>query len=48
MSNAKRLGWPLTQVGDSLYMTEAPGGYRFFLIDKNQPDSGGYLSSLNI
>ncbi|XP_056612151.1 glyoxalase domain-containing protein 4 isoform X2 [Triplophysa dalaica] len=39
VSNARRLGWPLTQVEDSLYMTEAPGGYRFYLIDKDQPDS---------
>ncbi|KAL1260586.1 hypothetical protein QQF64_008413 [Cirrhinus molitorella] len=37
VSNAKRLNWPLTQVEDSLYMTEAPGGYRFYLIDKEQP-----------
>uniref|UniRef100_A0A8C2J759 Glyoxalase domain containing 4 n=1 Tax=Cyprinus carpio TaxID=7962 RepID=A0A8C2J759_CYPCA len=27
VSNAKRLNWPLTQVEESLYMTEAPGGY---------------------
>ncbi|KAI2656188.1 Glyoxalase domain-containing protein 4 [Labeo rohita] len=38
VSNAKRLNWPLTQVEDSLYMTEAPGGYRFYLIDKEQPN----------
>lgn len=46
VSNAKRLGWPLSQVEDSLYMTEGPGGYRFYLIDKDQPDGGGCLSAL--
>ncbi|XP_037124100.1 glyoxalase domain-containing protein 4 [Syngnathus acus] len=39
VSNAKRLGWPLTQVGDSLYQTQAPGGYCFYLVDKEQPST---------
>uniref|UniRef100_A0A671PU24 Glyoxalase domain-containing protein 4-like n=1 Tax=Sinocyclocheilus anshuiensis TaxID=1608454 RepID=A0A671PU24_9TELE len=38
VSNAKRLNWPLTQVEESLYMTEAPGGYLFYLIDKELPN----------
>ncbi|XP_062872502.1 glyoxalase domain-containing protein 4 [Trichomycterus rosablanca] len=37
IGNAKRLGWPMTLVGEALYMTEAPGGYRFYLLDKEQP-----------
>ncbi|XP_023870036.1 glyoxalase domain-containing protein 4 [Salvelinus sp. IW2-2015] len=37
VSNAKRLGWPLTEVGKALYLAEAPGGYRFYLVDKEQP-----------
>ncbi|KAM9801040.1 glyoxalase domain-containing protein 4 [Neosynchiropus ocellatus] len=37
VSNARRLGWPLTQVEDALYRTEAPGGYHFYLVDKEQP-----------
>lgn len=37
VSNAKKLGWPLTEVGEGLYLTEAPGGYRFYLVDKEQP-----------
>ncbi|XP_056230795.1 glyoxalase domain-containing protein 4 [Seriola aureovittata] len=37
VSNAKRLGWPLTEVGEALYLTQAPGGYRFYLVDKEQP-----------
>jgi len=37
VSNAKKLGWPLTEVEEGLYQTEAPGGYRFYLIDKEQP-----------
>uniref|UniRef100_A0A8C8C028 VOC domain-containing protein n=1 Tax=Oncorhynchus tshawytscha TaxID=74940 RepID=A0A8C8C028_ONCTS len=37
VSNAKRLGWPLTEVGEALYLVEAPGGYHFYLVDKDQP-----------
>lgn len=40
VSNAKRLGWPLTEVGDALYLTQAPGGYPFYLVDKEQPPHG--------
>ncbi|XP_060799672.1 glyoxalase domain-containing protein 4 [Neoarius graeffei] len=40
VSNAKKIGWPLTEVGEALYLTEAPGGYRFYLLDKDQQDSG--------
>ncbi|CAB1347939.1 unnamed protein product [Coregonus sp. 'balchen'] len=40
VSNAKRLGWPLTEVGKALYLAEAPGGYRFYLVDKQQPPNG--------
>lgn len=39
ISNARRLGWPLTEVGEALYLAEAPGGYRFYLVDKEQPPS---------
>uniref|UniRef100_A0A8B9JWC2 VOC domain-containing protein n=1 Tax=Astyanax mexicanus TaxID=7994 RepID=A0A8B9JWC2_ASTMX len=39
VSNARRLGWPLTEVGEGLYLVEAPGGYRFYLLDKEQPKS---------
>ncbi|XP_029026245.1 glyoxalase domain-containing protein 4 [Betta splendens] len=39
VSNAKRLGWPLTEVGDALYLTQGPGGYPFYLVDKEQPPS---------
>lgn len=39
VSNAKRLGWPLTEVGEALYLIHAPGGYPFFLVDKEQPSS---------
>ncbi|XP_015238741.1 PREDICTED: glyoxalase domain-containing protein 4 [Cyprinodon variegatus] len=37
VSNAKRLGWPLTQVEEALYLTQAPGGYPFYIVDKEQP-----------
>lgn len=37
VSNAKRLGWPLTEVGEAIYLVEAPGGYQFYLVDKEHP-----------
>lgn len=40
VSNAKRLGWPLTEVAEALYLTHAPGGYPFYLVDKEEPSSG--------
>lgn len=40
VDNAKRLGWPLTEVGEALYLAQAPGGYPFYLVDKEQPSSG--------
>lgn len=40
VSNAKRLGWPLTEVGEALYLIHAPGGYPFYLVDKEVPSSG--------
>lgn len=36
IENAKRLKWPMT-VKNDLYVIEAPGGYKFFLID--EPES---------
>lgn len=40
VNNAKRLGWPLTEAGEGLYLTQAPGGYPFYLVDKEHPSSG--------
>uniref|UniRef100_A0A7N9ATD0 Glyoxalase domain containing 4 n=1 Tax=Mastacembelus armatus TaxID=205130 RepID=A0A7N9ATD0_9TELE len=37
VSNAKHQGWPLTKVGEALYLTHAPGGYPFYLMDEEQP-----------
>uniref|UniRef100_A0A8C7FUA3 Glyoxalase domain-containing protein n=1 Tax=Oncorhynchus kisutch TaxID=8019 RepID=A0A8C7FUA3_ONCKI len=37
VSTAKRLAWPLTEVGKALYLAEAPGGYRFCLVDIELP-----------
>ncbi|KAJ7995575.1 hypothetical protein DPEC_G00246010 [Dallia pectoralis] len=37
VSNAKKLGWPLTEIDEALYLAEAPGGYRFYLVDKERP-----------
>uniref|UniRef100_A0A8C7MWL7 Glyoxalase domain-containing protein n=1 Tax=Oncorhynchus kisutch TaxID=8019 RepID=A0A8C7MWL7_ONCKI len=37
VSNAKWLGWPFTEVGKGRYLAEAPGDYRFYLVDKEQP-----------
>ncbi|KAJ8280797.1 hypothetical protein GJAV_G00059070 [Gymnothorax javanicus] len=39
VSNARRLGWPLSDIGEGVYLAEAPGGYRFYLLDKEQPST---------
>lgn len=39
VGNAKRLGWPLKEVSEGLYLVEAPGGYPFYLLDKEQPSN---------
>lgn len=40
VNNAKRLGWPLKELGGDVYMTQAPGGYPFYLVDKEHPSTG--------
>ncbi|XP_063151717.1 glyoxalase domain-containing protein 4 isoform X1 [Candoia aspera] len=35
--NARKLQWPLKEISAGVYETEAPGGYKFFLEDKEQP-----------
>ncbi|XP_077579126.1 glyoxalase domain-containing protein 4 [Stigmatopora nigra] len=37
ISNAHRLGWRITSVGENLYLILAPGGYRFYLVDEDEP-----------
>ncbi|XP_072099703.1 glyoxalase domain-containing protein 4 isoform X1 [Mobula birostris] len=39
VSNAKKEGWPLTETHNGVFVTEAPGGYKFYLVDKEQPGS---------
>ncbi|NWZ70007.1 GLOD4 protein, partial [Acrocephalus arundinaceus] len=36
VSNAKKMGWPLKEVTSGVFETEAPGGYKFYLEDKEQ------------
>lgn len=36
VSNAKKMGWPLKEVTAGVFETEAPGGYKFYLEDKEQ------------
>lgn len=40
VKNAKRLGWPLKELGEDVYVTQAPGGYPFYLVDKEHPSTG--------
>lgn len=40
VSNAKRMGWPLREVTAGVFEAEAPGGYKFFLEDKEQLKQG--------
>ncbi|KAG9492625.1 hypothetical protein GDO78_000890 [Eleutherodactylus coqui] len=37
--NAKKTNWPISEVSPGLFQTEAPGGYKFFLEDKTQPNT---------
>ncbi|NXG59176.1 GLOD4 protein, partial [Hemiprocne comata] len=36
VSNAKKMGWPLKEVTSGIFEAEAPGGYKFYLEDKEQ------------
>lgn len=40
VNNARRLGWPLKELGGDVYVTQAPGGYPFYLVDKEHPSTG--------
>ncbi|XP_022085862.1 glyoxalase domain-containing protein 4-like [Acanthaster planci] len=40
VENARSKNWPLLPVSDGLYSVEAPGGYKFFLLDQPLPDGG--------
>ncbi|XP_048836681.1 glyoxalase domain-containing protein 4 isoform X1 [Brienomyrus brachyistius] len=39
VSNARRLGWPLSEAGRGIYLAKAPGGYSFYLVDEEQPQT---------
>lgn len=40
VSNAKKMGWPIREVTTGVFETEAPGGYKFYLEDKEQLKKG--------
>ena len=46
VSNAKKMGWPLKEVTAGVFETEAPGGYKFYLEDKEQKKKGETCSYL--
>ncbi|KAK2110426.1 Glyoxalase domain-containing protein 4 [Saguinus oedipus] len=39
VSNARKLGWPLTEIAEGVFETEAPGGYKFYLQNCSLPQS---------
>ncbi|XP_066219670.1 glyoxalase domain-containing protein 4 [Saccopteryx leptura] len=39
VSNARKLEWPLSEVAEGLFETEAPGGYKFYLQNQSPPQS---------
>ncbi|XP_038615443.1 glyoxalase domain-containing protein 4 [Tachyglossus aculeatus] len=43
VSNARRLEWPLREVSDGVFEAEAPGGYKFYLQDSEQPEADPVL-----
>ncbi|XP_041455468.1 glyoxalase domain-containing protein 4-like isoform X1 [Lytechinus variegatus] len=38
VANAKKAKWPLTIESEGVYSVQAPGGYRFYLVDKPRPE----------
>ncbi|XP_054250171.1 glyoxalase domain-containing protein 4 isoform X6 [Indicator indicator] len=36
VSNAKKMGWPLKEIAAGVFEAEAPGGYKFYLEDREQ------------
>lgn len=40
VSNAKKMGWPLKEITAGVFEAEAPGGYKFYLEDKEQLKQG--------
>eukprot|EP00062_Callorhinchus_milii_P015300 gi/632965409/ref/XP_007898876.1/ PREDICTED: glyoxalase domain-containing protein 4 [Callorhinchus milii] len=36
---AKQEGWALSEAGDGIFVTEAPGGYKILLVDKEEPQT---------
>lgn len=40
VSNAKKMGWPLREVTTGVFEAEAPGGYKFYLEDKERLKQG--------
>ncbi|XP_042771479.1 glyoxalase domain-containing protein 4 isoform X2 [Panthera leo] len=43
VSNARRLEWPLSEVTEGVFETEAPGGYKFYLQNRSPPQSDPIL-----
>ncbi|XP_029783386.1 glyoxalase domain-containing protein 4 isoform X1 [Suricata suricatta] len=43
VSNARRLEWPLSEVTEGVFETEAPGGYKFYLQNRSPPQSDPVL-----
>eukprot|EP00071_Canis_lupus_P045588 XP_022279145.1 glyoxalase domain-containing protein 4 isoform X2 [Canis lupus familiaris] len=41
--NARKLEWPLSEVTEGIFETEAPGGYKFYLQDHSPPESDPVL-----
>lgn len=47
IANAKRLNWPVTSE-DGLLVVKAPGGYKFYLIDRPQPTNADPVQKVAI
>ncbi|XP_058139772.2 glyoxalase domain-containing protein 4 [Dasypus novemcinctus] len=43
VSNARKLEWPLSEVAEGVFETEAPGGYKFYLQNHSLPQSDPVL-----
>ncbi|XP_012667035.1 glyoxalase domain-containing protein 4 [Otolemur garnettii] len=43
VNNARKLRWPLREIAEGVFETEAPGGYKFYLQNQNPPQSDPVL-----
>ncbi|XP_033118917.1 glyoxalase domain-containing protein 4-like [Anneissia japonica] len=46
VENARKVDWPLKKVDDDTFIAEAPGGYKFYLV--NKPETGDPVKKVSL